>query len=310
MLSICLPVYNSDVRFLVGKLKAQADRLAFPVEIIVMDDASDAEYRAQYEKLPTGVRVELLPKNAGRSVIRNRFAGIVRYDWMLFLDDGVDIPDDFLEGYAVYAKGSEPLVVCGGKRNGSRPAYAQLLRWRYARKRENLPAEIRTQRPYHSFVTGNFLIHRSVFDFVRFEESLTGYGHEDTLFGFELRLAKVSVQHIDNKVIINSFDSVKNYLKKTREGVENLLRVLQLTDYNSDLVDNIRLLQVYQHLPCSVSGGCFRGLARPLFHLSGFLMLIGIPSLRLLDLYKLCHLILVQPAFFSPAKEKSEKKIN
>lgn len=293
MLSICLPVFNTDVRKLVNKLTDQSARLPFPVEIIILDDASESSCRVLYAGLPGIVKVELLAQNVGRSVIRNRFAGLVRYDWMLFLDDGVDVGDDFLEGYSVYAQGSEVVVVCGGKRNGSRPAFNQLLRWRYAGKRENLPAGLRSSKPYRSFVTGNFLIHRSVFQQVRFEESMKGYGHEDTLFGFELKLAGVPVLHIDNPVIIRQFDRVGPYLKKTREGIHNLKRVLKLVDYHPDLVEDIRLLQVYQQLPCSVSGGCFKGLARPLFHLSGFLMRMGIPSLRLLDLYKLSYLILV-----------------
>jgi hypothetical protein len=39
MLSICIPVYNFDVRALVYELQGQAVRCDVPFEVILMDDA-------------------------------------------------------------------------------------------------------------------------------------------------------------------------------------------------------------------------------------------------------------------------------
>jgi glycosyltransferase involved in cell wall biosynthesis len=297
MLTVCIPVYNADVRSLINQLARQSEGLPFPVELLLIDDNSKEEFKALNREISGLARTEYLSENIGRAAIRNRFPSLTKSPWLLFLDDGIDIPEHFLSKYISFIEADVPLVVCGGKVVGSKPGFSSFLRYQYARKRENLPSVSRSLAPYHSFITGNFLIHRSVFNQVQFEESLVGYGHEDTLFGFELKMAQIPVVHIDNAIVIKHFDSTSKYLKKSEEGILNLLRVLRLADNHPDLVQDIRLLRVYQQLPCSVSGGCFRGIARPIYSITKFLLLMGIPSLRLFDLFKLSYLVRVHQSF-------------
>ena len=70
--------------------------------------------------------------------------------------------------------------------------------WKYGSLREQSSVEQRNLKPYHSFMTNNFLIPKSIFLAIRFEEALTQYGHEDTLFGMELQRRGVPIVHLAN----------------------------------------------------------------------------------------------------------------
>jgi len=85
MISVCIPVFNADVRKLADSLIAQAGRI--PSEIILIDDGSDAAFREMNRELKDkGVRYFELGENIGRSRIRNRFTGHAIYKYLLFLD--------------------------------------------------------------------------------------------------------------------------------------------------------------------------------------------------------------------------------
>jgi glycosyltransferase involved in cell wall biosynthesis len=45
MITVCIPVYNSDVRALVEALYEQSKKLNEPIEITVIDDGSRSEFK-------------------------------------------------------------------------------------------------------------------------------------------------------------------------------------------------------------------------------------------------------------------------
>ena len=47
----------------------------------------------------------------------------------------------------------------------------------------------------------NLLAPKDIFQKIAFNEKLNGYGHEDTLFGVELKKEGVTMAHIDNPII-------------------------------------------------------------------------------------------------------------
>ena len=87
--SVCIPVFNSDVKKLVTALAEQIALNQLSAEIVVLDDASSIEIETQNRAALEGLshtRYFSLPKNVGRSAIRNRFMDLATGDFLLFID--------------------------------------------------------------------------------------------------------------------------------------------------------------------------------------------------------------------------------
>ena len=91
---------------------------------------------------------------------------------------------------------------------------------------KQVPLEERRRHPSRSFMTHNFLIRKEVINAIPFNEELLGYGHEDTLFGFELMKAMVPVEHIDNPVMHDILVTNEQFLDNTDNGIRNLVIIL------------------------------------------------------------------------------------
>ncbi len=224
-LSILIPVYNFDIRPLVRDLQQQAAQLAMPVEILCFDDASESKFQGQnaaVSELP-GVYYHLLPNNLGRARIRNLLAREAQHDYLLFLDCDSAVPDSsYLRTYAD-ALAPDTLLYGGRVYQAEPPSDpALLLHWEYGRRREALSAEERQEQPYHSFMTNNFLIPRQLFQAIGFDERLRQYGHEDTLFGMELRQRAVPIKHLDNPLLHSGLEPAEAFLHKSQQALENL----------------------------------------------------------------------------------------
>ncbi len=253
MLSICIPRYNYDPSRLIAQLRAQIHGEA---EIIVIDDAST-------ETLPVPACDQFiqLEKNIGRAAIRNRFLQYATYDWLIFLDNDVELIDkDFVNRYLDLLPGrtaegraersvqhptfsptpsesfspeSFRLVIYGGRTYSPTPPDLQhMLRWKYGKHIESKPANQRSKDPYISFQTNNFLVHRSVLTEFPFDESLKDYGYEDLLFAEQLRKQNIPIIHIDNPVLNIHLESNERFLELTKMAMRNL-NVIQ-SKYNLD----------------------------------------------------------------------------
>lgn len=245
MLSICIPVYNYDVTALVNCIHEQLIIAKINFEIIVIDDCSESRFRQSNSVVASLATYVQLEKNIGRAKIRNLFLDHVKYDYLLFLDcDSKLISNDFVANYISAIELNSPKIICGGR------IYAQSctnrskrLRWRYGKAFESKTVDERRKNPNHSFMTNNYVIHKSVFKEVQFDERLTLYGHEDTVYGLELKLHDVDVTHIDNPVMDNNIELNDVYLLKTEESIINLTQIIKNYDHN--FVKDIRLVNTY-----------------------------------------------------------------
>ena len=228
MISICIPTYNFNVIPLVDELLLLSAEAG--CEIILIDDASEAKYIEANNVLGDRVRMILLEENIGRSKIRNLFLKHAEFDHLLFLDcDSLVNNSDFIANYvnAIQNENGTEQVVCGGRvYPETAPSSEHLLRWRYGIESESKPAQIRNQYPYRSFMTNNFLIQKVTLEKIRFDESLTLYGHEDTLFGYELKNNAIPIVHIENPVLNGHLETNAEYIVKTKDGVHNLIQIL------------------------------------------------------------------------------------
>ncbi|MDR0969930.1 MAG: glycosyltransferase [Lentimicrobiaceae bacterium] len=287
VISVCIPIYNFDVTPLVETLLNQINDLSCICEIVLIDDFSDEKFRAVNRKLKDKVHYIELKKNMGRSCIRNLFLDYATHDYLLFLDcDSLVESPDFLKTYSEYIRQHHQKVVCGGRiYEAKRPGREKMLRWKYGLKKESQPVEERSKHPNNSFMTNNFLIHKQVFLEIKFNEQLSEYGHEDTLFGYELKKKQITVVHIDNPIVNGDIEENALYIEKTKKGIANLVLILSFIDDKQAFMNDVSLLRFYSKVEKLAS------LIRFVFRLSKPLILktlkSGYINLQLFDFYKL-----------------------
>lgn len=225
MLSILIPTYNYVCVKLVTDLQQQAERLECPYEILVADDASEETFKREnrdINSMPCCKYIEL-PQNIGRSRIRNYLGRQAQYDYLVFMDcDAAVVCDSFLARY-MEARNKAQVVYGGLTHPEHLPSPDVSLAYRYEKQAEpRFTAEKRAQRPYEVFRTFNFMICRETFLKHPFDETITHYGHEDTLFGKALKKDNIHILHIDNPLMNYGLDTNINVLLKTEESLRTL----------------------------------------------------------------------------------------
>jgi len=245
MLSILIPLHNYNVVPLVEALREAMKVENIPYEIIILNDASThfLEENSILSAKPS-VHYEILETNIGRSKIRNLLAKKAKYDWLLFLDtDVLPKAPEFLSNYFKYMDTEAKVVYGGILYTDNKPEQSRLLRWIYGRQREALSSEIRTKKPYISFLTLNFLIRKSILNQVSFNESIPNLRHEDTLFSYNLQQQRIPIIHIDNPVYHLGLDKFDAALRKENEALLALKNLLDqdLIAYNYTKISRIFL---------------------------------------------------------------------
>jgi hypothetical protein len=141
-------------------------------------------------------------------------------------------------------------------------------------------------------MTCNFLIDKSLLEKNPFNEDLTGYGHEDTLFGIQLREKGYSIRQIDNPLIHLGLEDADVFIEKTEKALVNLRKVDKILQEkyprsveHSSLVRLEKKLRKMHLIPLfAFAFSIFQPLIR--MNLSG-----RYPSLFLFDLYKIGVLV-------------------
>lgn len=297
MLSVLIPVYNWNVVPLVSELYRQLENETITFEIIVGDDASEERYHLLNSVLEDKafIRYIRFSENQGRSRLRNFLADQASYPYLLYMDcDAAVISGSYIPHYVKTIRehaGEENFVIIGGTayREGS-PGSSNSLRWYYGRKREQKTSRERSKNPYRSFTPFNFVVTRSTFRTIRFDESLTTYGNEDTLYGYHLKVHRIKVLHIDNPLYHEGLDENEIYLMKIESAIDNLIRLSAGDSSESSFISDNRLLTTYRLL----SKMHLAGPVKSLFGKYAPWMkrrLIKTPSLPLLDFYKLGYFL-------------------
>lgn len=288
-LSVVIPVFNHVCVPLVEQIAAQAHACGLDggrFEVVVADDASTDRAAKEANRALSrmaGCRLVELEQNVGRAAIRNLLCREARHAFLLYLDsDVLPLRDDFLLSY-LREQDAECRVVYGGVALPASPEMARHnLRYRYeATCLEKFSAERRSQAPYQSFRTTNFMARRDVMEAVPFDECVRRYGHEDVLFGKALAERGIGVRHTDNPVLVDDFEPNALFLEKTDEGLQTLsLFEEKIRGYSGLISASDRLARL--HLRGAVATAF--SLARPLLRRS----LCGqSPSVFLYNLYRI-----------------------
>lgn len=284
MISILIPVYEENCIHLVNDLREQAKKLLEDFEILVFDDGSPTR---REENRPLACMKEVvyheLSSNVGRSAIRNLLANRAKGDKLLFVDcDSKVVRDDFLDKYLYEIDTADVLI--GGTVYCSKSKVPKTceLHWKYGTKVECN----KTGKKTDTFQANNFFIKKAVFEKVKFDERIKGYGHEDTLFGKELQKAGFAIRSIDNPVEHSGLKNFENFMASTETAVRNMRAIMRNNEF-SDLVGDIRLIKAYKKLEKFGLGGLYSEFFK--MTKQSFLSLLRSknPNLRLFDLYKL-----------------------
>jgi glycosyltransferase involved in cell wall biosynthesis len=289
-LSICIPVFNFDVRELVYNLKKEIQKNDIDAEIILIDDASNDQFKKLNTELTSEVNNYIfLEKNIGRSKIRNLFLQYAKGDYLLFLDcDGKIINSDFLKIYTEALQQNTKIDVLYGGRTVSKNLSDKkyILRWKFAVERENLPVVVRNEKPYLSFQTNNFIIKKEILNKIKFNPEFENYGYEDLLFAMDLKSERIKIHHVDNPIFNNDLESNEAYLSKVEESMGSLSKMLRI-DFLRLKISEIKLVKAYNLLQKMHLKSLFLNLFKFFEKKIEKNLLSDHPNLRNLDLYKL-----------------------
>lgn len=251
-ISLLVPVFDYDIIALVHGMKSALGKVPEFCEILIGDDGSSSEYKEKYKALTDeGVKLISLQKNIGRAAIRNKLAMEATGDYLLFID-----ADTVLQGTAeAYFRKWLPMmviykVICGGILYHDAPPGDpdKLLRWKYGKWREQRKASEKNKNPHEWFSTFNVLIEKTVFSKIRFNEELKQYGYEDTLMGYQMKKAGIDILHIDNGLIHEGLETNKEFLNKTKLGIENLSKLYDNVTDKKTFSRTVKILRTYNYM--------------------------------------------------------------
>lgn len=259
-------------------------------EILCFDDGSIEDFKKLNKEVAgkSEVIYQEMPQNLGRSGIRNKLGEAAQFPFLLFMDcDSKVVGEDYIANYLNHIEQGK--LVYGGRVYSTEKPENQsfVFHWEYGSEREVMSAKERKVRPWHSFMTNNFLVPKDIFLSIQFDESLKQYGHEDTLFGLELKARNIPIIHIEAPLEHIGLETVESFLKKTGQGLENLLKL-----YAEDKIIETKLLKAFK-----MTRGLIRVLGDLFFRLFRRSMeehfASGQPNMKVFDVYKLtclCHI--------------------
>jgi len=289
-LSICIASYGNDVGSLIEALlgEIEANPSLSNTEILISDQCSEAHPLQKNWTQHPRVRYHHYTEQKGRAANRNHLVGLSQGAQLLFLDaDALPVQPNFIAQYLEHA--APQTVLVGGTAYHS--DHKQWLRYKVGVQKESIPAKRRSQTPYSSFSAFNVCMDRAVAQTIAFDANVLEYGHEDTLFGFELRHRCVPVKHLDNPAYHLGIDSDEVFMEKTKTAVLGLAALINAGKIDED----VRLYATYKKLQ-SWGGAVLLRLLNPVLAPWMFRRLsAGRGSVAMFDLYKLVVLCAAQP---------------
>jgi glycosyltransferase involved in cell wall biosynthesis len=289
MLSILIPVYNYNVSSLAKALHKQCLECKIEFEIICQDDGSNSELNKDNEKinLLENCFFVSLTKNIGLSSNRNLLASKAKYPNLLYIDgDSVVVNKNYIQNYLDNIQSSD--IVYGGRIHPVTVASTeQKLRWKYGKFIEDKTASQRNLATYKTLMFNNTLIKKKCINQIKFDSSLTKYGHEDTLFAYEVSKSNFQVKHIDNAIEHGDIDQSPIFISKVKNSLNNLVLLDQQNKINPDFVKILGFYYSLKKLKLVLPGNIFFKI----FNKVLFKQLCSQnPSLFLFNLYRISYI--------------------
>jgi glycosyltransferase involved in cell wall biosynthesis len=195
-LSVVIPTYNrlDTLQHVIPSLLAQrTPRDAY--ELLICDSHSNdgtTEYLARVSAEYPNVR-HLPGAYTGRAMARNAGIAQAQGEVVLFNDSDIIADPQLLEAHLAHHRAQRDIAVVGWEVQVN-----SIVDYEYKRdhpeKRGSLHPETRKRLSWLYFLTGNASVRRE--DLLRvgcFDESFTGYGHEDLELGYRLQKAGIRI---------------------------------------------------------------------------------------------------------------------
>ncbi|MBZ4042527.1 glycosyltransferase family 2 protein [Flavobacterium hibisci] len=286
MLSILIPTYNYNVYNLVLELHKQCMELGIIFEIIVIDDGSNSQTNETNNHINLLKNSTFIPlnKNIGLSSNRNLLASNTNYENLLFIDgDSVIINPNYIKNYINAIQDFD--IIYGGRVHPETVDYSkQKLRWKYGRMVEDKTALQRNSALYKTLMFNNTLIKKSRFNEIKFDSNLIKYGHEDTLFAYQVSLLQFKVKHIDNAIEHGHIDESKVFISKIKNGLDNLISIDESNKIDPDFVKILKLYHFLKKYNLNFALNVFYKLLNKIIHRQ---LISKNPSLFLFNLYRI-----------------------
>ena len=249
MLSVLIPTYNYNTLPLVKEIKRQVEVAKIDFEIIVLDDGAKSNLNIENSNINNLDNCSFLEleKNIGRSAIRNLLAFKAKYDWLLFLDsDVMPTSSNFIYNYLREIEKGEHKVFCGGIRYKRETKNRDFLHYKHGVKNEEINFVDRNKKSFKYFFTSNFLIAKSVFNTIKFEEKLLKYGREDFLFALNLESEGYKIVHISNEIFHLGIVDDQTFINNTKQAMKNLIFLKEKGLLKSQETTLLKFLKIVQ----------------------------------------------------------------
>ncbi|MFV5696106.1 glycosyltransferase family 2 protein [Flavobacterium sp. LB3P122] len=304
MLSILVPIYNYNVYPLVLELHRQSLESNIVFEIIVIDDGSNSEINEENNSINLLENCFFTPlnKNIGLSSNRNLLASKAKYINLLFIDgDSVIIKPNYVKDF-IDADAIENVDIIYGGRVHPETVFSsnQKLRWKYGRTIEDKTATRRNSAGYITLMFNNTLIKKDCFNQIKFDENLTKYGHEDTLFAYQASLSNLRVKHIDNPIEHSDIDESSIFISKVKNSLDNLNLIDLEHKIDPNFVKILRLYHFFKKYKLNFVVASFYILLNKMLYKQ---LISNNPSLFLFNAYRigyLCSLNQKKSTLFDP----------
>ena len=293
MISILIPCFDYNAYPLVSVLEKQALMLKIDFEIICIDDGSFSSKNDQNQKinLLTNSKFIESKKNIGRINNRLLLAEKSQYEWLIFLDvDTLPNEDNFLKNYIEQL--NRGTLIIGGCMYKKPENEKFSLRYKFGKFREEIKSDIRNKNPYKYISSCNFMCKRNVLIDVLSSINTISYGN-DYVFGSLIKKMGIYINHIDNPVMIDNIDENQIFIKKTHDGLDNLI-----SSYNNKIIEkhSISILKAYIILDNLLMKNIFIKTTDLFKNLLDRNLHSKDPNLFLFDLYRLNYLCKIKNA--------------
>ena len=201
MLSILIPTYNYYIYDLVLNIHKKCLKENIVFEIICLDDNSDSNFTEANKKIEalSNCFYKISRENKGRIATREHLAKLAKNKWLLFLDADV-LPKNghFINKYVNYTN-QDYLAIFGGLFYEEKNSNKQLLRWKYGKQNEEVPAVKRNLKPYKVVTSANLFIKKDIYLFFSKQFKTNTYGG-DLIFAILLKEQNTQLDDLNNKV--------------------------------------------------------------------------------------------------------------
>ncbi|MEP5340495.1 MAG: glycosyltransferase family 2 protein [Algibacter sp.] len=288
MISILIPTYNYNAFPLASDIEKLIIKTTFKFEIICIDDGSKSALNIENKKINSLANGQFIasPTNVGLSINRNNLAKLAQYEFLLFIDsDSEIINDDFISNY-IKEIVKNPDVIYGGRIHPEHVESERKLRWKYGKRREDTHYSKRLKNKYKSVLFNNTVIKKTVFNKIRFNNSITQYGHEDTIFAYNLSLINANIKHIDNNIMHGDVDLNHVFFNKMHKSLENLNYIYTQKIINPNF---ITFLQVFIKLKKNKMHYLFSWIHKIFYPFFKTNLTSNNPSLNIFNLFRLSY---------------------